>query len=201
MPRRSSGRLEQWLTILTCRALPGCHSNPRLCTFSSTSPDTLVIIPLVFCPTLLKQRLNCLAIRSILDLHQLGLQHYLQNHVHLLLRIRDISHAQRLQTDARPQSRHLQGPVSSRCKRRARNPPPLQVHPFRGQDLSRLLRPLFSCLTFGLDPMGILHLAWIRRHPASTFHATKDRGSGDDYDALPLRPRGIPRTLHPQLDI
>ena len=56
-------------------------------------------------------------------------------------------------------------------------------------------------LTTSPDPMGILNLARIRRHPPSTLHAAAHRRSRDNHDPLPLRLGFVPRSLHSQLAV
>ena len=51
------------------------------------------------------------------------------------------------------------------------------------------------------DPLGIQHLARIRRHPAPTIHATTHRRSRNHNDALPLRAGFVPSPLYPELAV
>jgi hypothetical protein len=61
---------------------------------------------------------------------EIALQHHFQNHLHQHIGLYRLPHAQRLQTDARPESRHVQGAISAGSERSFGDTVPVQVHIF-----------------------------------------------------------------------
>lgn len=59
---------------------------------------------------------------------EVALQHRFQNHLHQHIRLHRLPYAQRLQTDARPESRHIQGAISAGGERSVGDTVPVQVH-------------------------------------------------------------------------
>jgi hypothetical protein len=72
--------------------------------------------------------------RSSVDLlrAQGTLQHLLQNCLHQRVRVHRVPHAERLQTNSRPEPGHIQGAIPIGSERGARDHIPVQVHLLRG---------------------------------------------------------------------
>lgn len=151
--------------------------------------------------------------RYILEL-RLPLQHHLQAPLPRLPILHHLPHAQRLQTHPRPQHRHFQSAIPTRWQRRSRHPLPLQIPnhrsmrppPFHPQTSipypSPPLPPKNPPQTNPtIDPLGLLHLARIRRHPPPTLHAPTHRRSRNHNNALSLRAGYLPRFVHSELAI
>jgi hypothetical protein len=115
-------------------------------------------------------------------LNRKRVQHCLQDPLHRLARLHHLPHDDSLQADQRSEHRHLSHTVSVGRRGGAGGPLSLPVQRVG-------------------DPMGLQHLARVRRDPATTLHAAADGRGRDDHHALSVRAGAVPRALHPQLDL
>lgn len=120
--------------------------------------------------------------RSLLVLYRFLVEHRIQTDLHLFLRIHVIPNAERLQTHARSEHRHLQSLLPPRLQRHPRSPLPLQISSI-------------------WNSLGFLDLARICCNSASTVHASKDWRGRNNHNALFVRTGHISGSLHPELDL
>jgi hypothetical protein len=155
--------------------------------YATTCPDSvnlervwnLIQIAILILPRLLHP-----LHRSPLDLLPavFALQYHFQSRLPRLLQLCHLPHAQRLQTHARPQPRHLQSRVSARWLSTTRDSISIQVHASR-------------------SIVGILDLVGSGSYLAAAVYAAENRRGGDYYNALPLCVGSLSSAVYPELDL
>lgn len=87
-----------------------------------------------------------------------------------------------MKTHPGPRNRHVPTRVPCRALRAPIDPHHVRLHADR-------------------DPLGLLDLSRVGRHPPPAVHAPEDGRGRDDHDALPCCAWNLPSPVHPQLDL